>query len=135
MPRICAVIRGADPWVEMDAYGRAKEEWRTRFLPLPNGIPSHDTFARVLARLKPHELQRCFLNWIPAVSELTHGEVVAIDGETLRRSFDQAAGKGVMLQTLLSPCCWYSSSHGFSVASGSEGIGHFACMESALRAT
>jgi predicted transposase YbfD/YdcC len=93
---ICAVICGADTWVEMEAYGRAKEEWLKRFLPLPHGIPSHDTFARVLARLKPEELQRCFLNWIQAVSNLTHGEVVAIDGKTLRRSFDRAAGKGAI---------------------------------------
>jgi len=93
---LCAVICGADTWVEMEAYGRAKEEWLKGFLLLPNGIPSHDTFARVLARLKPDELQRCFLNWIRAVSELTHGEVVAIDGKTLRRSFDRAAGKGAI---------------------------------------
>jgi predicted transposase YbfD/YdcC len=93
---LCAVICGADTWVEMAAYGRAKEEWLKQFLPLPNGIPSHDTFARVLARLKPEELQRCFRNWIRAVSELTHGEVVAIDGKTLRHSFDRAAGKGAI---------------------------------------
>jgi predicted transposase YbfD/YdcC len=93
---LCAVICGADSWVEMEAYGRAKEEWLKQFLRLPNGIPSHDPFARVLARLKPEELQRCFLNWMGAVSELTHGEVVAIDGKTLRRSFDRAAGKGAM---------------------------------------
>jgi predicted transposase YbfD/YdcC len=93
---ICAVICGADTWVEREAYGRAKEEWLKQFLPLPNGIPSHDTFARVLARLKPEELQRCFLNWMRAVSERTHGEVVAIDGKTLRRSFDRAAGKGAI---------------------------------------
>lgn len=93
---LCAVICGADTWVEMEAYGRAKAGWLKGFLLLPNGIPSHDTFARVLARLKPEELQRCFLNWIRAVSELTHGEVVAIDGKTLRRSFDRAAGKGAI---------------------------------------
>jgi predicted transposase YbfD/YdcC len=93
---LCAVICGADSWVEMEAYGRAKEEWLKGFLLLPHGIPSHDTFARVLARLKPEELQRCFLHWMRAVSELTHGEVVAIDGKTLRRSFDRAAGKGAI---------------------------------------
>src|SRR5881397_4259484 len=65
---LCAVICGADTWVEMEAYRRAKEEWLKGFLLLPNGIPSHDTFARVLARLKPDELQRCFLNWIRAVN-------------------------------------------------------------------
>lgn len=67
-----------------------------RFLRLPHGIPSHDTFARVLARLKPEELQQCFLRWLQAVSEVTQGEVVAIDGKTLRRSFDRATGKGAI---------------------------------------
>ena len=93
---LCAVICGADTWVEMEAYGKAKYDWLKEFLALPNGIPSHDTFARVLARLKPEEFQRCFLHWIRAVSDLTHGEVVAIDGKTLRRSFDRAAGKGAI---------------------------------------
>lgn len=93
---ICAVICGADTWVEMEAYGRAKEQWLRQFLTLPNGIPSHDTFARVLARLKPEELQQCFLRWMRAVSEVTEGEVVAIDGKTLRRSFDRATGKGAI---------------------------------------
>jgi predicted transposase YbfD/YdcC len=93
---LCAVICGADTWVEMEAYGKAKYEWLKEFLALPNGIPSHDTFARVLARLKPEEFQRCFLNWMRAVSDLTHGEVVAIDGKTLRRSFDRATAKGAI---------------------------------------
>ena len=65
-------------------------------LALPNGIPSHDTFARVLARLKPDELQPCFLRWMQAVSEVTQGEVVAIDGKTLRRSCDRATGKSAI---------------------------------------
>ena len=93
---ICAVLCGADTWVEMEAYGNAKEQWLRQFLALPHGIPSHDTFGRVFARLKPEELQRCFLRWIQAVREVTHGEVVAIDGKTLRRSFDRAAGKGAI---------------------------------------
>jgi len=93
---LCAGICGADTGVEMAAYGRAKEEGLKRFLLLPNGIPSHDTFARVLARLKPEELPRCFLNWMRAVRELTHGAVVASDGKTLRRAFDRAAGKGAI---------------------------------------
>ena len=93
---ICAVICGADSWVEMETYGRAKEQWLRQFLALPHGIPSHDTFSRVLARLKPEEFQQCFLRWMQAVSEVTHGEVVAIDGKTLRRSFDRAAGKGAI---------------------------------------
>jgi predicted transposase YbfD/YdcC len=93
---ICAVICGADSWVEMETYGRAKEQWLRQFLALPHGIPSHDTFSRVLARLKPEEFQHCFLRWMQAVSEVTQGEVIAIDGKTLRRSFDRAAGKGAI---------------------------------------
>lgn len=93
---LCAVICGAEGWADVEAYGKAKEAWLRRFLVLPHGIPSHDTFARVLARLDPEELQACFLRWIRAISELTAGEVVAIDGKTLRRSFDQASGKGAI---------------------------------------
>lgn len=93
---ICVVICGADTWVEMEAYGRAKEDWLKQFLALPNGIPSHDTFGRVLARLNPEELQHCFQRWIQAVSEVTQGEGVAIDGKTLRRSFARATGKGAI---------------------------------------
>src|SRR5712691_714384 len=93
---ICAVICGADSWVEMEAYGHAKEAWLRQFLVLPNGIPSHDTFGRVFARLKPEEVQRCFLRWIQAVRAVTQGEVVASEGKTLRRSFDRAAGKGAI---------------------------------------
>ena len=63
---------------------------------MPNGIPSHDTFARVIARLKPDEVQPCFLRWMQAVSEVTQGEVIAIDGKTLRRSFDRATGKSAI---------------------------------------
>jgi predicted transposase YbfD/YdcC len=93
---ICAVICGADRWVGMEAYGRAKEQWLRQFLALPNGIPSHDPFARVLARLNPEELQRCLLRWMQAVSEGTQGEVIAIDGKTLRRSSDHARGKSTI---------------------------------------
>lgn len=93
---ICAVICGADTWVEIEEYGKAKEAWLKRFLALPNGIPSHDTFARVFARLDPEELQRSFLSWIRAVSQVTQGEVIAIDGKTLRHSYDRGAGKGAV---------------------------------------
>ena len=93
---LCAVICGADTWVEMEACGKAKEGWLRQFLALPNGIPSHDTLARVFARLDPQEVQRSFLSWMTAVSKVTQGEVIAIDGKTLRRSYDQATGKGAI---------------------------------------
>ena len=60
---ICAVICGADTWVEIEIYGQAKHGWLKQFLELPNGIPSHDTFARVFSRLDPEQFQNCFLNW------------------------------------------------------------------------
>lgn len=90
---VCAVISGAETWEDIEDYGRYKEEWLTRFLELANGIPSHDTIRRVFIRLDPSGLQRCFLSWITAIREVTNGDVVAIDGKTLRRSADVAKGK------------------------------------------
>ena len=90
---ICAVICGADDWVEVALFGNAKLAWLRTFLDLPNGIPSHDTFGRVFGRLNPEQFQQCFLAWIQAVSELTHGQVIAIDGKVLRGSCDRVLGK------------------------------------------
>lgn len=77
-------------------YGHAKETWLKRFLRLPNGIPSHDTIARLFAALNPEGLQACFLSWVKAVAELSAGEVIAIDGKTLRHSYDSGGGKGAI---------------------------------------
>jgi predicted transposase YbfD/YdcC len=93
---ICAVICGADTWTEMEGYGRSKYEWLKGFLELPEGIPSHDTFGRVFRRLEPKEFQESFLSWIKAVNKITEGQVIAIDGKTLRRSFDKGKGKGAI---------------------------------------
>lgn len=90
---VCAVISGAETWEDIEDYGRYKEKWLTRFLPLSNGIPSHDTIRRVFIRLDPAQLQRCFLSWVEAVRGETDGDVVAIDGKTLRRSAEQASGQ------------------------------------------
>ena len=90
---VCAVISGAETWEDIEDYGRYKEEWLARFLPLPNGIPSHDTIRRLFIRLDSDELQRCFLSWVSAVRGQTEGDVVAIDGKTLRRSGEQASGQ------------------------------------------
>ena len=86
---VCAVICGADGFTDMEEFGIAKEAWLRQFLELPNGIPSHDTFNRVLQRLKPEEFHRCFLNWVQAVAQATDGQVVAIDGKRLRRSHNR----------------------------------------------
>jgi len=93
---ICAVICGADSWVDIEHYGRAKEEWLRSFLPLPGGIPSHDTIARLFAALNPTALQECFLSWVKAVANLLPGEIIAIDGKTLRHSYDHGGGKGAI---------------------------------------
>jgi predicted transposase YbfD/YdcC len=83
---ICAVICGAEDWGEVEEYGLAKQTWLESFLSLPNGIPSNDTFNRLFARLCPEQLQQCFLNWVQAVYHITAGQVIAIDGKTLRGS-------------------------------------------------
>jgi predicted transposase YbfD/YdcC len=93
---ICAVICGADSWIDIENYGRAKQEWLSGFLRLPNGIPSHDTIARLFAALNPSALQECFLSWVQALAQLTAGEVIAIDGKTLRHSYDRGGGKGAI---------------------------------------
>jgi predicted transposase YbfD/YdcC len=93
---ICAVLGNADDWVDVATFGAKKAAWFQTFLPLPNGVPSHDTFRRVFARLRPDAFQRCFLSWVEAVRQATGGKLVAIDGKTLRRSFDTAAGKSAL---------------------------------------
>jgi len=93
---ICAVIAGCDDWVEVAAYARQKRAWLETFLPLPNGIPSHDTFSRLFRLLNPRAFQRCFTRWIEAVQTATGGHLVAIDGKTARHSFDTAAGQSAL---------------------------------------
>ena len=90
---VCAVISGCETWQDIEEYGQFKLEWLRRFLELSNGIPSHDTIRRLFIRLDPQGLQRCFLSWVEAVREQTEGDVVAIDGKTLRRSGEAASAK------------------------------------------
>lgn len=89
---ICAVICGAEDWPDVEAFGKAKELWLKKYLDLPNGIPSHDTFGRVFMRLDAAQFQTSFLNWVRAVMQVTHGQVVAIDGKKVRRSHDGRLG-------------------------------------------
>ena len=93
---ICATICGADSWVHIELFGKSKLAWFQSFLELPRGIPSHDTFGDVFARLDPVQLQNCFVSWTQAIAELLPGEVVAIDGKTARRSYDRAGKKGAI---------------------------------------
>jgi predicted transposase YbfD/YdcC len=87
---LCAVVSGANSFAEIEVYGKSRESWFRSFLDLPHGIPSHDTLARIFAMLSPKRLEQAFREWVSAVASLTKGEVVAIDGKTLRRSFQKA---------------------------------------------
>jgi predicted transposase YbfD/YdcC len=87
---VCAVICGANSFVGIELFGKSREAWLQTFLDLPNGIPSHDTLGRTFAMLNPNALEQAFRDWAAAMATLTKGEVVAIDGKTLRRSFQKA---------------------------------------------
>lgn len=93
---ICATIAGADNWEDIAEFGKARVDWFKTFLELPNGIPSHDTFNRVFARLDPEQFQACFIDWVRAVSALRDAQVIAIDGKVLRRSHDKGIGKAAI---------------------------------------
>lgn len=90
---VCAVICGADDFVAIAEFGRKKRKWLAQFLDLEKGIPSHDRFNAILAAIKPAEFEKCLLSWITVLHEITDGQVIAIDGKTLRRSFDAASSK------------------------------------------
>ncbi len=90
---VCAVICGCGTWEEIADYGEEKETWLKSFLKLPNGIPSHDTFRRVFMILSPKEFNRCFLEWTSFFRKEHKGEVIAVDGKTVRGSADQSLGQ------------------------------------------
>lgn len=90
---ICAVVAGADTYEQIENFGRKRKKWLSKFLELPHGIPSHDTFGRVFERMNPGEFQNCFKSWIESVTEQTKGQVIAIDGKTLRRSHNKSDDK------------------------------------------
>jgi predicted transposase YbfD/YdcC len=89
---LCAAICGANSWADVERFGTSKLEWLRRFLELPNGIPSHDTFGRVFARLDTNQFLTCLHNWLRSLKLAVKEKQVAIDGKVLRRSFDRAAG-------------------------------------------
>jgi predicted transposase YbfD/YdcC len=83
---ICAVIGGADDWQQIVTFGHSRRKWFEKFLCLPNGIPSHDTFERVFDRLDPRAFQACFRAWMQALQQALGLCQIAIDGKTLRGS-------------------------------------------------
>ncbi len=90
---ICGAICGANKWTQISAYGRSKEAWFRTFLELPEGIPSHDTFNDVFIKIDPEQFEKAFVSWVSSISSLVPGEVVSVDGKTLRRSHDNANSK------------------------------------------
>lgn len=93
---VCGVVCGAEDWEMVEVLGKSKLDWLRRFIPLSHGIPSHDTFSRVFARLDPEAFQGCFIQWVRQLAQLSAGEVVAIDGKTLRHSYDKGDDKAAI---------------------------------------
>ena len=91
---ICGTISGADDFVSIAEFGEAKLGWLRGLLPFEHGVPSHDTLTRVFGQIEPSEFERCFRAWTRRVEEKTDGQVVAIDGKTLRGSRDRASEEG-----------------------------------------
>ena len=93
---ICAVICGADSWVDVAMFAQSKRAWLSTFLHLEHGVPSHDTFGRVFARIDPDAFERCFSNWM-AWLKAQGQRLIAIDGKSIRRSFEHAWDKSGMV--------------------------------------
>ncbi|HYS62338.1 MAG TPA: ISAs1 family transposase [Paraburkholderia sp.] len=83
---LCAILSGADSWIGIELWGNAKLDWLRRHIPLEHGIPSHDTFGRVFAALNPKQFEACFIRWMSGLCPTLAGQVVAIDGKTVRGS-------------------------------------------------
>jgi hypothetical protein len=92
----CASIYGAENWDDIEAFGIAKQGWLRSFLELPHGIPSSDTYRRVFARLDAKEFHRRFFAWLAVINPRLRGEIISIDGKTLRHSADTAQGKSAI---------------------------------------
>jgi predicted transposase YbfD/YdcC len=90
---VCAVIAGAESWVDVESFGKAKQAWLGSFLGLPHGIPSHDTFGRFFAALDAAAFQTAFMRWVEGVFRVSKGQVIAVDGKTVRGSHDRTLGK------------------------------------------
>ena len=90
---VSAVVAGADTYEQIEQFGKKRIKWLKKFLELPAGIPSHDTIGRVFEKINPDEFQNSFMFWIESITERTRGQVIAIDGKTLRRSHDRSKDK------------------------------------------
>lgn len=104
---LCAVVCGADDFVAIARWATTKKGWLAKFLDMTPGVPSHDRFNAVFAALRPGEFEQCLLSWITALHEITDGQIVAIDGKTLRRSYDKASSKAAIHMV----SAWASANH------------------------
>jgi predicted transposase YbfD/YdcC len=93
---LCATISGADDFVAIADWARQKQDWLGQFLDLSGGIPSHDRFNAIFRALKPEQFDRCLVSWITELHKVTVGQVIPIDGKTMRQSFDKATGKSAL---------------------------------------
>jgi len=93
---VCAVICGADDFVAITQFAKKKKKWFATFLDMSAGVPSHDRFNAILATIKPAEFEKCLLEWITALHEITEGQIVPIDGKTMRGSYDKASNKSAI---------------------------------------
>lgn len=91
---LCAVLTGAGEWTEIEQFGKVKLDWLRQFVQLENGIPSHDTFGRVFSLIDPEAFGQCFLNWVKEICR--DNKLVAIDGKTVRHSYDKKDGKAAI---------------------------------------
>ena len=104
---LCAVICGAEGWVDIENFGNNKIIWLKTFLELPNGIPSHDTFGRVFSLIDAQEFQTAFYEWVLAVNEIIQGQIISLDGKCLRGSDDKRLGKRAIYMV----SAWAESNH------------------------
>ena len=93
---VCAVIAGADGWEDIEEFGKERLDWLRQYGDFDHGIPVHDTIARVISQINPKQFQKSFLNWMADCHEATRGDVIAIDGKTVRRSFDKGKKQGAI---------------------------------------
>lgn len=104
---ICGVICGAETWTDIELFGQERQSWLEQFLDMSHGVPSHDTFGRVFARIDTRQFQLCFVSWVQAVFQETSGQVVAVDGKTVRRSHDRSNGQ----EAIHMVSAWATASH------------------------
>jgi predicted transposase YbfD/YdcC len=104
---ICAVVSGAEHWTEVEQFAKEKQDWLSQYVDFPHGIPSHDTYGRFFAVLNPKEFDKSFLSWVQSIHKKSQGEVIALDGKTLRRSHDRTNAK----EALHLVHAWASENH------------------------